>query len=114
MFPMIVMALTSCMSCHGSPGNVLLVLAVLSYIYFLFIRSVFFSFFYFKKYIELRISDKVITEVPGQKFFHYCVYSTRRPRFRTLCGTARLKSLYRGGEREREEVSECKNVRNNA
>ncbi len=45
-------------------------------------------------------------------FFYYCVYRTHRPRFKTLCGTARLKSLCGGGEREREEASESKNLLN--
>ncbi len=44
-----------------------------------------------------------------------CVYSTtRRPRLRTLCGTARQKSPCGGGEKEREEASKSKNLRNNA
>jgi hypothetical protein len=47
-------------------------------------------------------------------FFHYCVYRTRRPGYRTLCGTGRLKSLCEGGEREFEEAFESTNVRNNA
>ncbi len=45
-------------------------------------------------------------------FFYYCVFKTRRPRFKTLCGTARLKSLCGGGEREREEASVSKNLLN--
>jgi hypothetical protein len=39
------------------------------------------------------------------------VYGTRRLRFRTLCGTAILKSLCGGGERELEDASESKNLR---
>ncbi len=40
--------------------------------------------------------------------FYYCVNRTRRPRFRTLCGIAELKSLWAGGGRELEEASERK------
>jgi hypothetical protein len=54
--------------------------------------------------IEIEVKE---FELPGKTewrlavfglFFHYCVYSTRRPRYRTLCGTARLKSLCGGGK----------------